>query len=102
MSPFNRKITEFKILSPQLKRKGKKDLNLDSPSKLIKQEIDFEKQLHHELQQLFKTKKHKEKMPLLIEKTFNYRRGLIENNSATYLDLMEDYSYLIDPKSVSL
>ncbi len=53
MSPLNRKITKFKILSPQLKRKAIKDLNLDSPSKLIKQEIDFEKQLHHELQQLF-------------------------------------------------
>jgi hypothetical protein len=50
---------------------------------------------------LFYSKKHKEKMPSLVEQTFVYRRSIIENNNGAFLDLLDQFKYLTDTKNVN-
>ena len=76
---LSRKFGDFKLSSPQVKRKPSKDdyHDSDNSAKLRKNE-NFAKHLHEELLLLYKTKKNKDQMPSLIQETFQYRRSLIE------------------------
>jgi hypothetical protein len=87
--------------SPSVKRKLQ-DASEDksNKSKLIKKS-NIDKSLSEELVVLFYSKKHKEKMPSLVEQTFVYRRSIIENNNGAFLDLLDQFKYLTDTKNVN-
>jgi hypothetical protein len=57
--------------------------------------------LSDELVLLFKSKKHKEKMPELVQQTFVYRRSIIDNNDRGFLVLLDDFRFLTDIKNVN-
>ena len=50
---------------------------------------------------LFKSKKHKEKMPELVQQTFVYRRSIIDNNDRGFLVILDDFRFLTDIKNVN-
>ncbi len=54
-----------------------------------------------ELVVLFYSKKHKEKLPSLVEQTIVYRRCIIENNNGDFLYLLDQFKYLTDTKNVN-
>ena len=71
------------------------------PMKNIVHDHLHSKSLSEELVVLFYSKKHKEKMPSLVEQTFVYRRSIIENNNGAFLDLLDQFKYLTDTKNVN-
>ena len=97
----NRKMKALALASPSVKRKLQ-DASEDksNKSKLIKKS-NIDKSLSEELVVLFYSKKHKEKMPSLVEQTFVYRRSIIENNNGAFLDLLDQFKYLTDTKNVN-
>jgi hypothetical protein len=57
--------------------------------------------LSDELVLLFKSKKHTEKMPELVQQTFVYRRSIIENDKRGFVVLLDDFRFLTDIKNVN-
>ena len=92
-----------------MKRKAKQDVA--SSSKISRKEnveifnqnsLDYENNLHMELISLYKSKllKNKEKIPSMVEQTFNLGRLIIESKNTNFSDLLEKFEYLIHLKNV--
>ena len=96
-----RKIQKLTIASPAAKRKHAKPGEAELKSAKIVKNGNIDQMLSEELKDLYKSKKHKEKMPSLIQQTFTYRRSIIENNSGGFLDLMNECKFLTDIKNVT-
>lgn len=97
-----RKIQNLTIDSPSSsKRKHAESDEAKLKSAKVVKNGNIDQMLSEELKELYKSKKHKEKMPSLVQQTFKYRRSIIENNSGTFLDLMNEFKFLTDIKNVS-
>jgi len=93
-------MNNLSISSPQTKRRYD-DVEIPlSQSKLLKK-VDCDKSLSDEIVLLFKSKKHKEKMPELVQQTFVYRRSIIENDNRGFVVLLDDFRFLTDIKNVN-
>jgi hypothetical protein len=95
----NRKLSM--VSSPSLKRKLNDESNVQSPAKMIKNNAQLDKNLNEELVLIYKSKKHAEKMPSLVEQTFLYRRSIIENTTCIFQDLLIQFEYLTHQKNVN-
>ena len=110
---LSRKFESVVLTSPLMKRKAKKEV-ASSSSKISRKEnleifnpnsqnsLDYENNLHMELISLYKSKllKNKEKIPSMVEQTFNLRRLIIESKNTNFSDLLEKFEYLIHLKNV--
>jgi acetolactate synthase small subunit len=101
----SRKMNGLSLSSPGIKRKHHDVETINeqisaSESKSVRR-VNCDKSLSKELVLLFNSKKHKEKMPELVQQTFVYRRSIIDNNDRGFLVLLDDFRFLTDIKNVN-